>query len=562
MKYPCDAVEKFYRIVALARRLAGCACLAACGTAVIAFSAHADPPAYEAGYLIVPIPGRVSDIYNEGFSLYVPAWPLQQYYPGRSFQSGLPGTWMFAHYHGAAPKHMYSDVEGGLGWWRVTRFATETPKFIMGGVGPNFNEIADGPGSGAGNWKNPRGQYGVAQLSPWLLFPPDGLNIRQGAKGGLVGYGYLNLPLAGAPGVLGKQHIPSGNNCWTLFLNTGNFKGPVAFFTPYYWAHNGIKYPNLIGKLLDTRPANPNRAVQMETQYIPCRVAQDAQGNWYARVAPTHFPLNFEGGSALVHQDTVYSKTALWDAVAAWFAGGRPASGAVNQQGALQRNFAGQGYATWEIRIDAGGGKESKAPVDWSAFAKTVVFNAHTYGYLWKRGMVKERNSLVTLPEYYRLQPADGTKKARWEPVAAGFVPKETGLQKIKWGRPVEPPGKPFIAPDTPGSVWKNPGPAAGPFHARLGDGTVLTYYWYKFDNQPAMLHAGMTDAEREAMQKRVEKLQRRWLRTRNYLPPPAFGRLADIDPALIVTPPKQFAVGYVPIVTRQELPPAHTGRK
>jgi hypothetical protein len=29
-------------------------------------------------------------------------------------------------------------------------------------------------------------------------------------------------------------------------------------------------------------------------------------------------------------------------------------------------------------------------------------------------------------------------------------------------------------------------------------------------------------------------------------------GKLAEIDPALIVTPPKGMEVGYVPIVTRQ----------
>ena len=29
---------------------------------------------------------------------------------------------------------MYSDIEGGLGWWSNTRFATETPKFIMLGL--------------------------------------------------------------------------------------------------------------------------------------------------------------------------------------------------------------------------------------------------------------------------------------------------------------------------------------------------------------------------------------------------------------------------------------------
>ena len=31
-------------------------------------------------------------------------------------------------------------------------------------------------------------------------------------------------------------------------------------------------------------------------------------------------------------------------------------------------------------------------------------------------------------------------------------------------------------------------------------------------------------------------------------------GRLASIDPALILTPPKRLEIGYVPIATRQEL--------
>ena len=525
--------------------------------------ADAGPYSYEAGYLIVPIAGPVAKSYNAGFSMYVPAWPLQKYYPGHSFQSGLPGTWMFAQYKRPVPKNMYSDVEGGLGWWRNTRFPTVTPKFVMGGVGPNFNEIADGPGTGTGTWANPGGRYGVAQLSPWILFPPDGLNIKQGVQGSLVGYGYLNLPLCGGPGVLGPSNIPSGNNCWTLFMNTANFKGPVAFFTPYYWAHNGLKFPNLVGQLLDSRPANPNRAVQMETQYIPCRVARDADGKWYARVAPTYFPKNFEGESALVHEDTVYNKTALWDAVSSWFEGGAPASGAIDTKGALQRNFSGQGYATWEIRIDQDG-KESKAHVDWDMFAKPVIFNANTYGYRWKMGMVRTvpgHRGLVMLPEYYQLEPANGSVKPQWVPIDASKVPVDTGLQKIDWHTPLEAPDKAFIAPDSPASSFKSPGPAAGPFKARLGDGTVVTYYWYKFDEQPAMLHAGLTDSERQAMQLRVEKLQRLWTRNKNYLPPPAFGNLASIDPALIVTPPKGLRIGYVPIATKQELVSEHEAK-
>src|SRR3984885_5274902 len=162
-----------------------------------------------AGYMLVPTE-KVPDNFNAGFSLYAAAWPLLQEYPGHRFQTGLFGTWMHAQYDGPAPAKLYSDVEGGLGWWRDTRFPTETPKFIMGGVAPNFSEIANGPAHGAGTWEKPRGLYGVAQLSPWLLFPIDGLNVEQGTCGELFGYGYLPLPLT-------KPKDGTGNNCWTLF---------------------------------------------------------------------------------------------------------------------------------------------------------------------------------------------------------------------------------------------------------------------------------------------------------------------------------------------------------
>ena len=59
---------------------------------------------------------------------------------------------MFAQNEATGPnkEKPYSDIEGGLGWWRDTRFATETPKFIMGGVAPEFSEWANGPGVGKG----------------------------------------------------------------------------------------------------------------------------------------------------------------------------------------------------------------------------------------------------------------------------------------------------------------------------------------------------------------------------------------------------------------------------
>ena len=54
----------------------------------------------------------------------------------------------------------------------------------------------------------------------------------------------------------------------------------------------------------------------------------------------------------------------------------------------------------------------------------------------------------------------------------------------------------------------------------------MVTYYWYRFADQPALLNADLTDAERESLQKRVEMLHKNWTKDREYLPP-ADGRQA-----------------------------------
>jgi hypothetical protein len=74
--------------------------------------------------------------------------------------------------------------------------------------------------------------------------------------------------------------------------------------------------------------------------------------------------------------------------------------------------------------------------------------------------------------------------------------------------------------------------------------------------NQPTLLNSDLTLVEREEMQKRVEKLHKEWTITKEYLPAPTTGKLIDIDPGLIVTPPKGMEIGYVPIAVRQEQTP------
>ena len=507
-----------------------------------------------AGYLLVSTE-KVPEQFNAGFSLYAAAWPLVRQYPGHRFQTGLFGTWMHAQYEGKPPTNLYSDIEGGLGWWRDTRFPTETPKFIMGGVAVNFNEIANGPAHGRGTWDKPQGLYGVAQLSPWLLFPIDGLDVKQGTCGDLFGYGYLPLPLSSPKATTAGKNIPTGDNCWTLFLNTRTFKGPVCFFTPYFWSHSALVDPQYAGLLLDTRPSAPNKAFQMETQYVPGALGSDAKGETFARIAPTRFPVGADGKTIALHRLTSYTKAALWDGVKAWFDGGAPVSGAINPLGEFVQHFRPEGGSTWKIYADDTP-KEKKVAMAWKSFATPVAPDPTTYGYEWNPQLVTRVASpagdMVMLPEYYRLRN-DG-KKAEWIPATSADVPTETGLKDVRFDRAREDAPQAYDTPEAADTTWKKPGPAAGPFKARLGDGSVVTYYWYRFADQPALLNADLTQKDRELMQARIETLHRTWTKDRDYLAPPAVGTLAELDPAQIVQPPKGLEIGYVPIATRQEL--------
>jgi len=511
------------------------------------------------GYMITKVE-KVNESYNAGYSMYAAAWPLIKEYPGRSFQSGLFGTWMHPSYDGPLPvEKLYTDIEGGLGWWRDTEFATATPKFIMGGVQLNFSGWANGPGAGQGrDWNKPKGKYGIAQLSPWLLYPPDGLNLKQGTSGEWFGSGYLPLPLSEPKSTTSGKDVVTGNQCWTLFLNTGNFKGPVAFFTPYFWSEASVDNPLLSGLFLDTRPSKANKPFQMETQHIHSAEATDAKGQIYARMATTQYPVGPDGNSELLHRLMVYNKQALWDDVAAWFKGGKPADGIIDVTNASMQKFEKGVRSNWKFYGDHIP-KEKRALMNITSYMDANVTDSATLKVRWEGDLIKRRKlingEVITLPEYYKLVKSGNDDIGTWIAVADTEVPTETGLHSVSFGRAQDDrTSLVYTTPEEEKSSWKTPGPAAGPFKVKLGDGSTLTYYWYRFADQPALLNANLSNKEREEIQRRVELLHRNWTRDREYLPPPMSGKLAYLDPALIVTPPKGMEIGFVPIVTKQGL--------
>ncbi len=529
------------------------------------------------GYLLIDRQSAPKE-YSGGYSMYMAAWPLYNKYPGAVAQSGLVGTWMSPSLPVPKPIESYTTIEGGLGWWNDTVFGTETPKFHMGGVATDFSGVSNGPGIGRGDWSKfsrPSGKYGVAQLSPRLLWPPDGLNMKQGSNGELLGVGYLPLPFTDVKPTTGGKNIPTGDNSWTLFLNAGNFKGPASFFMPYYWSRSAIEAlknkdgsdKDTAGNLFDSRMADSDKALQMENQYVPAFQSNDSKGNTYARVASAQFPRDENGDSILINRALVFKKSALWPAVEAWFKGGGPAaSSEIKVSESFEQAFNKNHGSTLAIYQNSTP-QDKRVRIDWSSFSKAANVSTSTLGFSWIQNLVSKTDtgngSVVALPEYYRLSKDAGGGSV-WSVVQAKDVPVETGLTSIEFKRGVRDKSRVFSTPiDDAGAAsaantWKVPGPAnnGGPFKVKLGDGSTVTYYWYLFKNQPTLLNSDLTDAEREEVQKRVEKLHKEWTITKEYLPAPTTGKLAEIDPALIVTPPKGMEIGYVPIATRQEQTP------
>jgi hypothetical protein len=253
----------------------------------------------------------------------------------------------------------------------------------------------------------------------------------------------------------------------------------------------------------------------------------------------------------LVHRVTAYNKAALWDGVEQWFNGGKPVSGEIDSRASAVHKVTGGGGSNWEIWPPKNGDVR-KVAIPWSAFVKPIAVDDNTFGYSWTTDVVK-RDGVITLPEYYRME-SNAPDDERWVVVSEQDVPAETGLASLQFPKRLGSDRTPYTTPDEEESCWKKPGPAAGPFKAQLGDGSVVTYSWYRFADQPALLNADLTEAQREEMQKKVEMLHKAWTKDRQYLPPPTVGRLADLDPALLVTPPSGLEYGYVPIVTRQAI--------
>jgi hypothetical protein len=488
--------------------------------------------------------------FNAGIGFYTAVWALTDE-PLEGFQIGHPSTWILPDNsdnkdrplapegtvarnwpeRGPTWDSVFQTIEGGVGLWAGNHFRYGLPKFSMNGTPQCYDFEIGSPGWSffQSSQALADDRLGIAQLSNRLLIPPDGLPFAGKPDGQFLGYTWLALPFTDpVPG-----DPPVGDQGWTCFLNAANFKGPIAYYIPETWTKAGknFNYPFIYGRGLDARPGTIGGGGAIEINTVPRFDSTDAAGVTYSKIPALRFPVDAQGRTLLVQDVTYYAKAALSDAFKAWRDGGPPCTGAFDAKGAWK-----PALTTSNPTIYQQAGK-TIAGVDSLCAAK--VFEGNVWGLEWPRNDTATRG---VFPQYFK--DIGDTRVV----VPAKDVPAETALltQKFRTAERREP----YTSPRTP--AWTNPGPKTEPLTARLVDGSIVTYAWYRFVDQPSFRQYDWSDEKKAALQSLVEKIHAAWTIDRDYMAPPGVGELVELDPGLIVSPPKGMEIGYVPIVIGQ----------
>ncbi len=490
-------------------------------------------------------------VYGVGMGFYSAVWSLIDQ-PLAGFQVGLASSWILPDNsedksiplapegtqartmieRGPTWASVFQTIEGGPGYWAGNRFRYGSPKFSMNATPQCYDYMVGSPGWPFFGSREalPDNRLSMAQLSNRLLIPPDGLPFQGNPNGEFLGYTWMALPFTDST----TGDPPTGDQCWTCFLSAANFKGPIAYYIPESWSKIGklFKNPFLYERGLDARPGTVGGGA-MEINTVPRLDAQDARGVVYSKIPKLQFPVDGQGRTLLLQDMTFYSKAALFDAFKAWRNGGTACSGQFNMGGAWKPKLT-----TGTTGYDQDGRKMTGV----EHVFNTNVFEGNAWGLQWFNNDISPKG---LFPQYFKHVGEDCVA------VAAADVPTETQLLAQEFKR--AGPGRHYMSPTT--GAWGSPGPKRGPFTVKLADGSLVTYSWYRFVDQPSFQQYGWSEERKAQLQAIVEKIHATWPIDRDYMQPPSRGERVALDPALLVTPPAGLEVGYVPIVTRQAAP-------
>jgi hypothetical protein len=267
----------------------------------------------------------------------------------------------------------------------------------------------------------------------------------------------------------------------------------------------------------------------MEINTVPRMDAKISGDTFFYKIPKIQFPVDDQGRTILVQDVRYYSKAALYNSFKEWRNGINECSGAFSKGGAWEPVLS-----TEMPPFDQGGVKLAK--ID-QAF-QTMIFSDNVFGIQWKKNSLTE---VGIFPQYY--MQAGNSRVA----VSASDVPADLVTSEFRLAQR----GDPYTSPRT--GAWSTPGPASEPFDVVLLDGSTVTYCWYRFIDQPSLQQFNWSREDKEKLQSLVEKIHTKWLINNEYMEPLKSGELVSLDPALIVTPPKGYEIGFVPIVTGQK---------
>jgi hypothetical protein len=496
---------------------------------------------------------RVPDKFRSGFGWYSTAWPLTDTVI-EGMQLGLSGSWVLPNNESEPDSiakkvcantdnkwlrdlvtqnvtsawGLMQTIEGSLGWWGNQKFKTIMPKFTIGPVQDCYSNQLQGPGwnffgFALGEDPTPRNKTGLVQISNRMLIPPDGLTLEPDFSGALVGYSWMSLPL---PTFDHAYKNMAGENSWTMFINSKNFKGPLVFIAPQFFADGLVKNPIQKGLTLDVKDGRIG-GLAAEWASIPFYKYTDTAGTIFTKIPELEFPIDANGNFALSRNLTAYGSSAISDAFRSALASGGALPQSTNAAGIFSPLLNAQSPQVYQ---------EGKILGTLSSSLAVKVFESRAaYGF-----SMGGQARLERLPEYYKQV---GNKR-----IAIKESEAPTALVNAKFGSSMQTSGYIYQEP----SWWQQSPAASGDLTADLRDGTQVTYRWYKFVDQPSLQRFEMNAAEKVGIQGAIEKMQKEW---NNFamMKDPTVGSLVSFDEGLMVTPPKGLEVGYVPIVVKQK---------
>jgi len=414
---------------------------------------------------------------------------------------------------------LYQTIEGGPGYWSGSELPTRTMKWRMvittacyenGGQTPLFFY-----GAKVMECRN----MGVVQLSNRMLIAPDGITF---SRQGMFGVGFVRTPV-------GKTSADDDRNFWTFVVDSKDFSGPVAYLLPEMFGERPKKWQVQSAHLKDfgTRGVGMSSGGGFGFEW---NTLFSYQQEGIVKIPQMAVPVSRGKPVVFAMRGLGYENADIYDPLEEALSSNRtrlrPAD--IMAHGKRFDCDEQQGDAIFKV--------SDRETVSLG----TLQTERTPDGCTWS---MTTNNSSGYFPQYFRGQ----------RPVDESAAPRGLQAQKFPKKSSIWPFRGPYDALSKPpaGGCLTSPGPAdASLFCAQTSSPSWVAYRWYRFVDQPGLQRLGLSKAEKQFLQSRVEALHRmlngndRWIKARGA----ADEGLAELSSAQLVTAPAHLKYGYVPI--------------